>query len=93
MPPISPSALHQLQRLYQKSGTVDTEEDETSESVEIDSNETVVVSKVAMTEQSLSHHLPPAAISILRGNNSQQPHRSKDKIDSITRDLSNVDLD
>lgn len=113
MPTISPVALHQLQRLYQKSGRVEKDEYEdegdevaaataaASDSVEIDSNESTPVVKVLAitTPESLSHHLPSAALAILRGNNLQQqrktppPHRTKDKIDSITKDLSNVDLD
>jgi hypothetical protein len=74
---------------------VDTEE-ETSESTEIDSYEpTGVTTTTTTTEQSLSHHLPPAALAILRESRSQQPQqqRSKEKIDSITRDLANVELD
>ena len=101
MPSISPMALHQLQKLYQKSGSsVETEEEQElqqNESVEIDSNESGPVVIAITTTESLSHHLPSAALAILRGNNLQhqpkQPHRNKAKIDSITRDLSNVDLD
>jgi hypothetical protein len=71
---------------------VDTEE-ETSESTEIDSNEpTSETTTTKTTEQSLSHHLPPAALAILRESRSQQ-QKSKEKIDSITRDLANVELD
>lgn len=93
-------ALHQLQKLYQKSGSsVETEEEQElqNESVEIDSNESGPVVIAITTTESLSHHLPSAALAILRGNNLQQqpkqPLRNKAKIDSITRDLSNVDLD
>lgn len=95
-------ALQQLQRLYQKSGSsVETEEEQQqqqNESVEIDrSNESGPVVIAITANESLSHHLPSAALAILRGNNLQQqpkqPHRNKAKIDSITRDLSNVDLD
>lgn len=100
MPSISPMALHQLQKLYQKSGSsVETEEEQElqNESVEIDSNESGPVVIAITTTESLSHHLPSAALAILRGNNLQQqpkqPLRNKAKIDSITRDLSNVDLD
>lgn len=96
LPTISPSALQQLQRLYQKAGT-ENEIDDESESASIDSNESssspVVNVATATISESFSHQLPPVVVAILRENRSQQPHRSKEKIDSITRDLSNVDLD
>lgn len=78
--------------------TEEEEQQQQSESVEIDSNESTPLVIAITTPESLSHHLPSAALAILRGNNLQQqqpkqPHRNKAKIDSITRDLSNVDLD
>lgn len=101
MPSISPIALQQLRQLYQKSGTIEAEEeeDERENKVENDSsNESGPIVKVLAitTPESFSHHLPSAALAILKGNNlkqQQQPYRSREKIDSITKDLSNVDLD
>lgn len=96
MPAIAPSALQQLQRLYQKAGRENEVEDD-GESASIESNESssspVIEVATATISESFSHQLPPVVVAILRENRSQQPHRSREKIDSITRDLSNVDLD
>jgi hypothetical protein len=84
---ISSAAYKHLQKLYDSARTnLDERENE------IDG------------ESSSGHHLPKAALDILQGNRSepvrnasneskQQQSRSKEKIDSITRDLSNVDVD
>ncbi|CAG9798328.1 unnamed protein product [Chironomus riparius] len=86
-PRISASALQQLKKLYEsaeKNKTNETEND-------------------SRTEEPLSvQHLPKAALDILQQPNNPQHklrfvnnknNRSKERVDSITRDLANVDLD
>ena len=86
MPTISPSALQQLQRLYQISGK-DVNDGEISPSSE--SRKESIFNDTSTT----GNQLPPAVVAILKENRSKQQYRSKEKIENITRDLSNVDLD
>ncbi|KAG5675332.1 hypothetical protein PVAND_005242 [Polypedilum vanderplanki] len=91
VPMISSSAYRHLQKLYSSARVnLDTRENE--------------IDSVTIESSSSGQHLPKAAIDILQGNRSENQvrnnnnnnnanSRSKEKIDSITRDLSNVDLD
>lgn len=93
---MSSAAYKHLHKLYESARiNLDTRENE------IDSE----ASATTTVESFSGHHLPKAALEILQGNRSQQQQqqvrsnkndgagRSREKIDSITRDLSNVDLD
>ncbi|XP_070503112.1 uncharacterized protein snsl [Chironomus tepperi] len=84
-PRISASAIQQLKKLYESA-----EKNNSNDTIENESK----------TEEPLSvQHLPKAALDILQQSNNQQQlvsnknNRSKERIDSITRDLANVDLD
>jgi hypothetical protein len=91
---ISSSAYRHLQKLYENA------------KVNLDASENEIDSETVTTEApSSGHHLSQAALDILRGNGGSEQvlrnkstsnnsaNRSREKIDSITRDLSNVDLD
>jgi len=93
---ISPSALQQLQKLYQPARDAD------AAAAAVNDASPIVVVDDEPTESSNSNvdNIPPAARSILQANRSHHKDqninsrvKSNREIDAITADLSNVDLE